>query len=64
MTDKILRSIQGYQITKKGYTPTKGDLTASPPPKGGSGMASAPAPANNNSSSSGAGQTQSAGNDK
>jgi len=59
MAEKIQRSIQGYIITKKGYKPTEGNLAASLPPKGGSGMESPPAPAENTNP----GENQSTSND-
>ena len=40
MTDKEQRAIEGYIITKKGYKPTNGNLAASQPPTGGSGIRS------------------------
>lgn len=44
MAEKIQRAIEGYKISKKGYKPTNGNLAASIPPKGGSGMEPAPPP--------------------
>ena len=63
--EKVQRAIEGYTITKKGYKPTEGNLAASTPPTGGSGMEPAPAAAepNNSGSSSDSGQSQSSSDD-
>ena len=50
----------GYIIAKKGYKPTNGNLAASTPPKGGSGMqpASSSEDSNNSGSASDSGQNK------
>ncbi len=61
--EKLQRAIEGYTITKKGYKPTEGNLAASIPPKGGSGMEPSPAESSDSGGSSDSGQSQSSGDD-
>ena len=66
MTEKEQRAIEGYTIAKKGYKPTNGNLAASIPPKGGSGMEPAPPPkesGSNSGNASSSSQSQSSDED-
>ena len=65
MVEKEQRAIEGYTIIKKGYKPTNGNLSASQPPTGGSGMetATSSGDSGNSGSSSDSGQSQSNNND-
>ena len=65
MTDKEQRAIEGYIIAKKGYKPKNGNLAASIPPKGGSGMEPAPSSGDsgNSGNSSDSGQSRSSSDD-